>query len=151
MKEEWNIVDECRTYSVSNFGRVKNNYNNYILKNYISSTGNPTVMLMTNEGKTKQFKVSRLVMKAFKRPDLGSEDFVMPKDGNKLNIRLDNLVVREPCDKNIRQGKKVLMVDKAIMFNSIAECARYLNCSPAMVTYAIKRNKKIKRHKLKFA
>lgn len=64
MTEEWRVVEEFPLYSVSNYGRVKNNSSNHILVGGKDRDGYRQVTL---QGKDKQYnrRVCRLVAIAF--------------------------------------------------------------------------------------
>lgn len=85
-------------YQVSNLGKVKSlsrkkwcgssyaNRNETILKEYIRNKY--YAVKLSKDGKTKHFKVHRLVAEAFiKKPELQVNHI----DGNKQNNRVDNL------------------------------------------------------------
>lgn len=95
------IISEVKTrYSVSNFGKVRNDDTDRILKPFISDTGYYRVKLLIPElSIIKNYSVHRLLAIAFipipkKYLDMGlSYDDLVPnhKDGNKLNTTLENL------------------------------------------------------------
>ena len=76
-------------YSVSSFGRVKNNMAGNILKSHVSTRGYEKLGFNTKDGKT-QFSVHRLVCAAFyENPE--NKPQVNHKDLNQLNNHVDNL------------------------------------------------------------
>ena len=91
-------------YEVSNLGRVKSlNYNRTkkekILKPTLSHNGYFIVTLSKN-GKTKKFRVNRLVIETF-IPD--KSDFKSTPDEDRNNIDIDNLEVNH-IDENIKNN-----------------------------------------------
>lgn len=91
-------------YEVSNLGRVKSlNYNRTkkekILKPALSHNGYFIVILSKN-GKTKKFRVNRLVIETF-IPD--KSDFKSTPDEDRNNIDIDNLEVNH-IDENIKNN-----------------------------------------------
>ncbi|WP_413987576.1 NUMOD4 domain-containing protein [Paenibacillus polymyxa] len=88
-------------YSVSNLGRVKNNWTGKILKNQLKKHEYEVVDLSG-----KQYKVHRLVAFAFvENPDKDKNNIVNHIDGNKLNNHYSNL---EWCDHdyNLKHASK---------------------------------------------
>lgn len=88
--EIWKLCHLSEKYSVSNLGRVKNNYTNYIYKLYKCNTGYYKVNLKLYP-KNKSCSVHRLIMFAFKAEEYFEKATVNHIDGNKLNNNLDNL------------------------------------------------------------
>ena len=91
-------------YEISNLGRVKSlNYNRTkkekILKPTLSHNGYFIVTLSKN-GKTKKFRVNRLVIETF-IPD--KSDFKSTPDEDRNNIDIDNLEVNH-IDENIKNN-----------------------------------------------
>lgn len=99
-------------YQASNLGRVKSFHTNFNSKGYLkprlSKDGYYSVTLYKN-GKSKQFKVHRLVAEAFV-PNSDNLPQVNHKDENKLNNNVDNL---EWCTAkyniNYGEGAKIRM------------------------------------------
>ena len=61
---QWKTISECKKYSVSNSGLVKNNKTGKTLKPYDNGNGYQKVTLCDN-GKVKRLFVHRLVAMAF--------------------------------------------------------------------------------------
>jgi len=86
--EEWLVINDFPNYSVSNFGNVKNNTTNKIMKLTIKC-GYYNISL-TNDICKKTCKVHRLVGLSFiENPD--NKRTVNHKDKNKCNNKLENL------------------------------------------------------------
>ena len=86
--EMWKPIDGHH-YSVSSFGRVRNDKFDKILKNSIKSNGYMVVDLYKN-GKRKTVTVHRIVAKAFhKNPE--NKSCVDHVNGNKKNNHISNL------------------------------------------------------------
>lgn len=87
--EEWRIIEEFPTYSVSNKGNVKNNKNNYIMQGGYDRDGYRQVTLSVNK---KQYnrRICRLVAIAF-IPNPNNLPQVNHKDENKENDLASNL------------------------------------------------------------
>ena len=87
--ENWKIIDDYETYSVSNLGNVRNNKFDRIRKPVKTYQGYFMVNLCKN-GIEKIFKVHRLVALAF-IPNPENKKCVDHIDGNPLNNNLTNL------------------------------------------------------------
>lgn len=87
--ETWRKVKDYDNYSVSTFGRVRNDDTNRILKHIFSSNGYCLVNLFKN-GKAKQFYIHRLVLIAF-RTNPKNKKCVDHKDHNRTNNNIHNL------------------------------------------------------------
>jgi hypothetical protein len=86
--EEWRPIIDFPNYSVSNFGNVKNNKTNRIMKLSVKG-GYNNISLINNDFK-KSFKVHRLVALAFIENHENKPE-VNHKDKNKLNNNIYNL------------------------------------------------------------
>lgn len=86
-----------QTYSISNFGRVKNDKTNLILKTWLDDKGYEVIRL-----NSQYFKIHRVVAQAF-IPNPNNLSQVNHIDGNKTNNIVDNL---EWCSQsyNIRHA-----------------------------------------------
>ena len=173
MKEIWkNIKGYENLYEVSNYGNVRsldhyrNNNNGIafqkgkILKPGIQNTGYASVVL-SKEGKTKCYKVHRLVAETF-IPNTNNYKCVNHKDENKLNNMVENLewcnheynnnygTKQERYKKSMRKsvGRKVNQYDLEGNFikkwNCFAEIEEYLNKKRAGTPIWMCCNKKIK-------
>ena len=132
MSEEiWKLVADYPNYSVSNYGRVRNNKTGYILKPLKVGFGYVVVELWNKNG-PKSKKIHRLVAEAF-LPNPDKKPQVNHIDGNKKNNRLDNLEwvtasenMKHSYDSKIRvphQERPVRIVETGEIFKSVKECA----------------------------
>ena len=145
MEEIWKKIEGYEKYSVSNYGRVRNDNKNLILKPEITKFGYYRVRL-----KGKHITVHQLVARSFipytgLNPD-GTEikgiRCINHKDENPLNNTVDNL---EWCDKaynnkygtrlervaakkrnNPKESKKVLCVETGVVYLSTHDVERKL-------------------------
>jgi len=104
--EEWREIKDFENYSVSDFGNIKNNITNKVLKNTLK--GGYYNITLTNNKNKKPFKVHRLVALAFidnpeNKPDVNH------KDKNKQNNNLTNIEWMTRKENNIHrcEGVKV--------------------------------------------
>ena len=98
--EEWRQIKDFENYSVSDFGNIKNNITNKVLKNNLKA-GYYNIDL-TNNKNSKTFKVHRLVALAFTDNPENKSD-VNHKDKNKLNNNLTNLEWMTRKENNIHR------------------------------------------------
>ena len=91
MIEEWKTISYASNYDVSNYGRVRQNKKNKILKSFVSNqNGYVYIMIRADNGKYINKRIHRLVAEAF-IPNPNSLPMVNHKDFNRTNNRLDNL------------------------------------------------------------
>lgn len=76
-------------YSIDEYGNIKRNETDKILKDYINNKGYRVIVLRI-DGKSKKFLVHRLVALTFLEPVDGCE-IVNHKDCNPLNCHVENL------------------------------------------------------------
>lgn len=108
MYEVWkDVVGFEGKYEVSNFGRVRNKNHQWLLNQYINENGYCIVGLhsrQNNTGKTKHFRVHRLVAEAFiQNPE--NKRTVNHIDGNKMNNNVKNLEWATHGE-NIKHGRE---------------------------------------------
>lgn len=89
MTEEWKQVDEFPIYSISNYGRLRNDTTGYILKGGLDRNGYKQATICYN-GKQYNRRICRLVAIAF-LPNPDNLPMVNHKDENKQNDYVDNL------------------------------------------------------------
>lgn len=88
--EEWRLIDGFPKYSISNFGKVKNNNSGQILKDAMHHKGYPKTSLFIKGRLKKGFFIHRLVALHF-IPNPDNLDQVNHIDGNKVNNHVSNL------------------------------------------------------------
>lgn len=146
--EKW--VNYLNTvYSISNYGRVRNNKTQKILKGKITSGGYHEYCL-TIDGKKVSILAHRLVYSAFyPNEKLLTINHI---DGNKTNNYLNNLENITQQENNIkalyethaRKYKTIGQFDTdnnlIQVFVSCAEAAKYMNCRPQTINAAINNN-----------
>lgn len=145
--EEWKEIQETSNkYSISNYGRMKNNKTKNVLKTSINRRGYVDITICYDRIR-KKFRIHRLVAKYF-IPNPDNKPQVNHIDGNKLNNRADNLewctnyenahhaikhglwdnVFKASRISNEKRKKKVLahnkITGKTILFESISEAER---------------------------
>lgn len=101
--ERWTEIKGFSGYEVSNFGRIrrwKNTKGSQVgvttLKKIALSKANRAVVSLSLHGKSRAYQVSRLVYSAFVE-DVTNK-FVLHKDDNPLNNRIENLYIGTPKD-----------------------------------------------------
>jgi hypothetical protein len=93
MDEEWKPIDRFPDYSVSNYGRVRTNKSERILRLNINQYGLLQVGLM-HEGEQRHRSVPLLVAKAFIPQPSGPFDTPINLDGDRFNNHISNLAWR---------------------------------------------------------
>ena len=102
-EELFKRIDGYDNYFVSNFGNIKNNKTNRILKHSNHRQGYKEIHLCKN-GNVKSFKVHRLVGMAFlENPD--NKPMIDHIDENKSNNNVKNLRWATSKDNLVNQGK----------------------------------------------
>jgi hypothetical protein len=93
MIETWKNIEDFRGYSVSDFGRVKSEKSDRILRVKVNQLGIPYIGMM-REGIQYQRSVSRLVATTFLDGPEGAFDTPINLDGDRFNNHVENLVWR---------------------------------------------------------
>ena len=102
-EELFKPIDDYDNYSISNFGNVKNNKTNRIMKQCNDSEGYKKINLK-KDGKWKIFSVHRLVGNAFlENPD--NKPMIDHIDENKSNNNVKNLRWATRNDNGCNRGK----------------------------------------------
>lgn len=102
--EEFRSLEQfnCSAYSVSNYGRIKNNKDE-IIKQYINLNGYPSVKLYNDFNKYQSFLVHRLVAIMFIENNDPTKNEVDHINGNKNDNNVNNLQWLS-CLKNSRKS-----------------------------------------------
>ena len=141
-QEVWKTIKEFPTYSVSNFGRVKNDKRNYILHGGYDNDGYRQVTLSYN-GKQYNRRVCRLVAITF-IPNPKELPQVNHKDEDKENDCVDNL---EWCnalynnnygERTQKTRKRVRCVETKTIYEGVRVAARLLHTSHNSISKACK-------------
>lgn len=149
MDEEWKQVSYAPNYEISTLGNVKNKTTNKILYlNYerVKKTNTRMRVGLSQNGKIKGYYLHRIVAQHFiENPDELPE--VNHIDGDCYNNKASNLEwiskinnMRHARDNNLvtTYKRKVLIKNKLTgeetLFDSITECANYLNSSAGTIT-----------------
>ncbi len=90
-QEEWRKIDGYDNYSISNFGRVRNDKTKKIRKTYINKEGYSALNLSNNNGVLKKISIHRLVGLAF-IPNLENLQQIHHIDNNPSNNNVNNLM-----------------------------------------------------------
>jgi hypothetical protein len=115
--EEFKKIDEYINYSVSNFGRVRNNKKGTFLKGSKDGDGYLIVHLSKN-GKPKWFKIHRLVGIAFIE-NVNNYETIDHQNINKLDNRVENLRWANRSQQVANRGKfkNKTSIYKGVSFN----------------------------------
>ena len=98
-------INNYENYSISNFGIIKNNKTNRIMKPCNNNHGYKLINLSKN-GKCKTFKIHRLVGNAFlENPE--NKPFIDHIDENKANNNVKNLRWATQKENQYNQGKQI--------------------------------------------
>lgn len=91
MIKEWKTIIYASNYDISNYGEIRQNKKNKILKPHINKrNGYVYVMFRCDNGKYVNKRMHRLVAEAF-LPNPNNLPMVNHKDFNRANNRVDNL------------------------------------------------------------
>lgn len=153
MQEQFMLLPFDKKYAISNKGNIINVKSGKRLNTRINAHGYKEIQLSTN-GKRKNYRIHRLVAQLFilnteKKP------YINHKDGNKLNNTVDNLewCTAKENDFHARhnnlknQNKPIRAINlednSEIVFESLSECARFLNTNTGSIHRVLtnKRNK----------
>lgn len=132
MEEEiWKPCYETDDYEVSSEGRVRNVRSGRVLKTHIDGRGRERIIIYIN-GMQRHRLVHKLVAEAFMEESLNNKD-IFHDDGNKLNNRIDNLIVGDRADSinnarvhgryESRRQKGLIVVETGKTYKSIKECS----------------------------
>lgn len=127
-EEEFKPIERISGYSVSNFGKVRNDKTGRILKPSIDKHGYSRVFI-----KGKVYKIHRLVAETFL-----ANEYNLPQvnhiDGVKTNNFIGNLEwvsckdnIKHSINTGLRKCKKVMIVETGETFSTISECAKKID------------------------
>ena len=148
MKEIFMILDFNDTYAVSNKGRIKNVKTGRILHSFVNPHGYLQVMLCKDK-KKYSYRIHRLVAYCF-IPNKENKPYINHIDGNKQNNEVSNLewcTAKENNNHARKNGLKVqnhpiqatnISTGEVLVFESLSECARILNCNKAYIHRTLK-------------
>ena len=107
MKKEWKTISYASNYDVSNYGEVRQNKKNKILKPFINNqNGYVYIMFRCNNGEYVNKRVHRLVAEAFiQNPN--NLPMVNHKDFNRSNNRVDNLEWVNGSQNNLWSSERI--------------------------------------------
>ncbi len=116
--ETWRTLDENQNYEVSNFGRVRNKRNDYILKPILKTNGYSCVSIKIDFEKYKCFSIHRLVAKYF-IPNPLNKPNVNHKDFDRSNNCVDNLEWVTQSENNYWSSENISKSHKGRKMTSI--------------------------------
>ena len=90
IERQWKTIPSAINYDVSNYGEIRQNKKNKLLKVYISKNGYAYISLRDNNKKYVNKRVHRLVAEAF-IPNPDNLPMVNHKDFNRSNNYVENL------------------------------------------------------------
>ena len=115
MEEVWKLIENFENYSVSTFGRIRNNNSNKFLK--LQNKGGYLNIFLINNQIRKSFKVHRIVALTFiENPENKPE--VNHKDKNKHNNHILNLEWNTRQENNIHRLLNITIknINKKIIY-----------------------------------
>lgn len=133
--ENWKVIVEYPSYSISSLGRVKNNTTNKVLKAVPNTFGYLQVRLY-KEGQYKVFTIHQLVATYFLSIPSGDLE-LNHVDEDKLNNRWDNLEWIQHKDNCNHSAKNVRMANK-LSKPAISSCS--LNRITGFTGYIVRLN-----------
>jgi hypothetical protein len=159
--ETWKDITNS-SYSISNYGKVRNNKTNFILNGYINKDGYKYVCIRI-KGKIRTIRIHRLVAEYFVEKKDKTFNVVNHIDENKTNNIYTNL---EWCNQsyNHNYGTAIKRHIKSksqpctlireydkIVGISINEIAKYLGCYAEAYSWYVYRGHKLKGYKVRCA
>lgn len=131
---EWRTIIDHPDYEVSEYGDVRNIRTGRVLNPFVGGSGG---QMLTLDNTTVY--VHRLVADAFipnNDPDYWT--VVIHVDGNKRNNNVDNLRWGTHSEAlRYANGRRILLEDENIVFNSIASAAEYVGVSRRHMQYCL--------------
>jgi len=136
----WIPILNYKNYSVSNYGTIKNNSTNRILKYYIRN-GYPSITL-SKDNKKKTFNIHTIVARHFLETPIG-QMVVNHKNENKIDNRLENLEYLSYSDNT-----KYSATSKRSKNNNIFDLSEFQEI-PNYTNYMISKNAELYSKRLK--
>ncbi len=137
-REEWAEIVGFPRYSVSTYGRVRDNRKNRILSRHFTQGGRVQVRLVTDLLDRVAFYVDVLVVFMFFDEDV-TDMQIVHLDGNKSNNDIRNIELAPKTRRGRRREPlRVINVDTGEVFPSIAAAARSRGLVVGRVAYAIR-------------
>lgn len=133
-------------YTITRDGRIYSKYTRKYRKFFLNN-GRYAIHLTNKQKVKKVFHLNKLICDIFyeNKPQNYRDMYIIHKNGNKRDCRIDNLAYVSKSDlriktnsKTARRAVKLLDPKGEIIktFDSISSAARYLNCSVSNVHYA---------------
>lgn len=142
--EIWRKIEGCENYSVSTYGRVRNDKTG----NYVNQGRSNGYLVVHIEG--IHYPVHRLVAKTF-IPNPENLSDVNHIDEDKQNNNVENLEWLSHID-NVRYSIGVKILVDNVEFPSMRAAAKHINCSVVAISRAIKRGTfKVEGHTISYA
>lgn len=143
MEELWKVIPEfSHSYSISNFGRVRNHKTGRILKSIYQSI--MRICLYTENHKSCNRSIPHLVACAF-IPNPNNYQYVIHKDNDHTNNNVSNLMwSKYPANNKHNTRKPILVYCKELdtIFNSYKECEVSLGLSQGSLYQYFKAKRK---------
>lgn len=146
--EEWKqiVIDDVEyDYSVSNYGRVRNDKTGQFLKPY--EQGRYLQVCLNKNKRRKQLQVHRLVATMFIPNDEPTvKTIVHHKDHNTRNNHVENLEwATQQFNVEDGRGKRVRCVETGVIYDSITKASEFLGVSVEAIRKACLDKRKCKK------
>jgi len=143
MEEEFRVIEDHPVYSVSNYGRVRNNHTGRILK----ATRNPTngwyTVDLRSARRTTTRALPRLVAETFLPESEDPNTSILHRDGDRANCAADNLVwkprwfvvcfMKEMQYPHVHDRRLIYSDYKGLVFESVGQMASAVLMLPSVL------------------